>query len=227
METIARIKTDFPEKFGIPRQSGRIRELKGTLVFEPKFRTPDAVKGLEAFNYVWLLWKFDVPESESFHATVRPPRLGGNTRVGVFATRSPFRPNRIGLSCVRLEEIIFTENGPELIVSGVDMKDGTEIIDIKPYIPYTDAKEDATGSFADELKDYHLNVIIPEEILPEIPVEKRAALSAVLADDPRPSYHDDPARIYGISYAGLNISFQVDGDTLTVTGAVPAESPNN
>jgi tRNA-Thr(GGU) m(6)t(6)A37 methyltransferase TsaA len=227
METIARIKTDFPEKFGIPRQSGRIRALTGTLVFEPKFRTPDAVKGLEEFNYIWLLWKFDVPESETFHATVRPPRLGGNTRVGVFATRSPFRPNRIGLSCVRLEEIRMTENGPELIVSGVDMKDGTEIVDIKPYIPYTDAKEDATGSFADELKDYHLNVEIPDEILQSVPEEKRAALTAVLAEDPRPSYHDDPARIYGISYAGLNISFQVCDGTLTVLKAIQAAPPNN
>ena len=227
METIARIKTDFPEKFGIPRQSGRIRALTGTLVFEPGFRTPDAVKGLEEFNYIWLLWKFDVPESETFHATVRPPRLGGNTRVGVFATRSPFRPNRIGLSCVRLEEIRFTDNGPELIVSGVDMKDGTEIIDIKPYIPYTDAKDDATGSFADELKDYHLKVEFPDEILQSIPEEKRAALTAVLAEDPRPSYHDDPARIYGISYAGFNISFQVCNGTLTVLKATQAVPRNN
>ena len=227
METIARIKTDFPEKFGIPRQSGRIRALTGTLVFEPGFRTPDAVKGLEDFNYIWLLWKFDVPESETFHATVRPPRLGGNTRVGVFATRSPFRPNRIGLSCVRLEEIRFTDNGPELIVSGVDMKDGTEIIDIKPYIPYTDAKDDATGSFADELKDYHLKVEFPDEILQSIPEEKRAALTAVLAEDPRPSYHDDPARIYGISYAGFNISFQVCNGTLTVLKATQAVPRNN
>ncbi len=227
METIARIKTDFPEKFGIPRQSGRIRALTGTLVFEPKFRTPDAVKGLEEFNYIWLLWKFDVPQSETFHATVRPPRLGGNTRVGVFATRSPFRPNRIGLSCVRLEKILLNENGPELIVSGVDMKDGTEIIDIKPYIPYTDAKEDAVGSFADELKDYHLNVEFPDEILQSIPEEKRAALTAVLAEDPRPSYHDDPARIYGISYAGFNISFRVCNGTLTVLKTTKAPLANN
>ena len=216
LEYIATIKTDFPDKFGIPRQSGRIRDLQGIVVFEPKYRSADAVKGLGEFNYIWLLWEFDVPEPESFHATVRPPRLGGNTRVGVFATRSPFRPNRIGLSCVRLEEIRLTENGPELIVSGVDMKDGTRIVDIKPYIPYTDCREDATGSFAEELKDYRLTVKISEEILSVIPEEKRAGLTAVLAEDPRPSYHDDPARIYGISYAEFNISFQVCDNTLTV-----------
>ncbi|MBR3638265.1 MAG: tRNA (N6-threonylcarbamoyladenosine(37)-N6)-methyltransferase TrmO [Lachnospiraceae bacterium] len=216
MKTIAIIKTDFPEKFGIPRQSGRIDALKGTVIFMPKYKSPDAVKGLEGFSHIWLLWKFDVPQKENFQATVRPPRLGGNTPMGVFATRSPFRPNPIGLSCVKLEKIEITKDGPVLHVSGVDMKNDTEILDIKPYIPYTDCREDAIGGFADSLRDYHLDVNFPEDLLKEISPEKREALLAVLADDPRPSYQDDPDRLYGISFAGFDIRFTVSGTTLTV-----------
>jgi tRNA-Thr(GGU) m(6)t(6)A37 methyltransferase TsaA len=216
MKTIAIIKTDFPEKFGIPRQSGRIDALKGTVIFMPEYKSPDAVKGLEGFSHIWLLWKFDVPPKENFQATVRPPRLGGNTPMGVFATRSPFRPNPIGLSCVKLEKIEITKDGPVLHVSGVDMKNDTEILDIKPYIPYTDCREDAIGGFADSLRDYHLDVNFPEDLLTEIPPEKREALLAVLADDPRPSYQDDPDRLYGVSFAGFDIRFTVSGTTLTV-----------
>lgn len=216
MKTIAIIKTDFPEKFGIPRQSGRIDALKGTVIFMPKYKSPDAVKGLEGFSHIWLLWKFDVPQKENFQATVRPPRLGGNTPMGVFATRSPFRPNPIGLSCVKLEKIEITKDGPVLHVSGVDMKNDTEILDIKPYIPYTDCREDAIGGFADSLRDYHLDVNFPEDLLTEISPEKREALLAVLADDPRPSYQDDPDRLYGVSFAGFDIRFTVSGTTLTV-----------
>ena len=216
MKTIAIIKTDFPEKFGIPRQSGRIDALKGTVIFMPEYKSPDAVKGLEGFSHIWLLWKFDVPPKENFQATVRPPRLGGNTPMGVFATRSPFRPNPIGLSCVKLESVEFTKDGPVLHVSGVDMKNDTEILDIKPYIPYTDCREDAIGGFADPLRGYHLDVNFPEDLLTEIPPEKREALLAVLADDPRPSYQDDPDRLYGVSFAGFDIRFTVSGTTLTV-----------
>ena len=216
MKTIAIIKTDFPEKFGIPRQSGRIDALKGIVIFMPEYKSPDAVKGLEGFSHIWLLWKFDVPPKENFQATVRPPRLGGNTPMGVFATRSPFRPNPIGLSCVKLEKIEITKDGPVLHVSGVDMKNDTEILDIKPYIPYTDCREDAIGGFADPLRDYHLDVSFPDNLLSKIPPEKREALLAVLADDPRPSYQDDPDRLYGVSFAGFDIRFTVSGTTLTV-----------
>ena len=216
MKTIAIIKTDFPEKFGIPRQSGRIDALKGTVIFMPEYKSPDAVKGLEGFSHIWLLWKFDVPPKENFQATVRPPRLGGNTPMGVFATRSPFRPNPIGLSCVKLEKIEITKDGPVLHVSGVDMKNDTEILDIKPYIPYTDCREDAIGGFAHPLRDYHLDVSFPDNLLSKIPPEKREALLAVLADDPRPSYQNDPDRLYGVSFAGFDIRFTVSGTTLTV-----------
>ena len=221
IEPIATIKTDFPEKFGIPRQSGRAGTLTGVITFLPKFRNPEAVKGLSEYNYIWLLWRFEVPESKDFKACVRPPRLGGNTRVGVFATRSPFRPNPVGLSCVKLEKIDFTGNGPEITVSGVDMKDGTEIIDIKPYIPYTDCKPDALGSFAEEEKDYALTVDFPEDLLNIFPNEKREGILAVLADDPRPSYQNDENRIYGVSYAGFNVKFRVSENTLTVTEVIP------
>jgi len=223
MYPIATIKTDFPEKFGIPRQSGRAGTLTGVISFLPKYRNPDAVKGLSEYNYIWLLWRFEVPESNDFKACVRPPRLGGNTRVGVFATRSPFRPNPIGLSCVKLDRVELSENGPLLYVSGVDMKDGTEILDIKPYIPYTDCKPDALGSFAEEEKDYALNVVFPEDLLKIFPEEKREGILAVLADDPRPSYQNDVNRIYGVSFAGFNVKFQVSEDTLTVVDVLPLE----
>ena len=218
MKPIAIIKTDFPEKFGIPRQSSRIPELKGTVIFQPEYRSFDAVKGLEGFDYLWILWRFDIPENREFTATVRPPRLGGNTRMGVFATRSPFRPNPIGLSCVHLDEIEKSPEGPLLHVSGVDMKDGTEIYDIKPYLPAYDSHPDAKEGFTGDSKEYHLEVIFPEELLNRFPEEKRAGILSVLSDDPRPSYQDDPERIYGISFAGFNVQFQVKHSVLTVLG---------
>ena len=192
MKTIAHIKTDFPEKFGIPRQSSRLYDLKGEILFIPEFRHPDAVKGLDGFDYIWLLWKFDVPEKDNFTATVRPPRLGGNVRMGVFATRSPFRPNPIGLSCVHLDSVELTGNGPVLKVSGVDMKDGTKILDIKPYLPSYDSHPDAKEGFTKDSIDHHLEVNISDDFLALFPREKRAGILGLLADDPRPSYQDDP-----------------------------------
>ncbi len=217
MKIIARIETDFPEKFGIPRQSGLVEELKGTIVFEPEYRNIDALKGLEGYNYIWLLWKFEGVERDSWSVTVRPPRLGGNKHMGVFATRSPFRPNPIGLSSVRLEKIEpDTERGPVLHVAGVDLRHNTPIYDIKPYLPYVDCHTDATGGFAHEVKDYELKVEFPEALLERIPEGKRKAIIAVLKQDPRPSYHNDPNRQYGVSFAGFNVRFVVDGDVLTV-----------
>ena len=221
MKTIAHIKTDFPEKFGIPRQSSRLYDLKGEIVFTPEFRHPDAVKGLDGFDYIWLLWKFDVPEKDNFTATVRPPRLGGNVRLGVFATRSPFRPNPIGLSCVHLDSVELTENGPVLKVSGVDMKDGTEILDIKPYLPSYDSHPDAKEGFTKDSIDHHLEVNISDDFLALFPREKRAGILGLLADDPRPSYQDDPERIYGVAFAGYNIHFKVNLNLLTVTDVSP------
>ncbi|MBQ8816176.1 MAG: tRNA (N6-threonylcarbamoyladenosine(37)-N6)-methyltransferase TrmO [Lachnospiraceae bacterium] len=217
MKIIARIETDFPEKFGIPRQSGLVEELKGTIVFEPEYRNKDALKGLEGYNYIWLLWQFEGVERDSWSVTVRPPRLGGNKHMGVFATRSPFRPNPIGLSSVRLEKIESdTERGPVLHVAGVDLRHNTPIYDIKPYLPYVDCHTDATGGFAHEVKDYELKVEFSEALLERIPEEKRQAIIAVLKQDPRPSYHNDPTRQYGVSFAGFNVRFVVDGGVLTV-----------
>lgn len=216
MKVIAYIETDFPDKFGIPRQSGLIKELRGRIVFEPEYRTPDAVRGLEGFNYIWLLWEFQGMEKASWSATVRPPRLGGNKHVGVFATRSPYRPNPIGLSSVKLEQIEFTENGPVLHVSGIDLRDKTPIYDIKPYLPYVDCHPDATDGFAGEVKDYELEVIFPEMLLEQIPVGKQKAIIEVLKQDPRPSYHDDPNRKYGVSFAGFDVRFTVGNHILTV-----------
>ena len=221
MKTIAHIKTDFPEKFGIPRQSSRLYDLKGEILFTPEFRHPDAVKGLDGFDYIWLLWKFDVPEKDNFTATVRPPRLGGNVRMGVFATRSPFRPNPIGLSCVHLDSVELTGNGPVLKVSGVDMKDGTEILDIKPYLPSYDSHPDAKEGFTKDSIDHHLEVNISDDFLALFPEEKRAGILGLLADDPRPSYQDDPERIYGVAFAGYNIHFKVNLNLLTVTDVSP------
>ena len=220
MKTIAHIKTDFPDKFGIPRQSSRAYELKGTITFEPEFRNAEAVKGLDGFDYIWLLWKFDVPEKEGFTATVRPPRLGGNVRMGVFATRSPFRPNPIGLSCVHLDAIEYTDKGPVLTVSGVDLMDNTEIYDIKPYLPSYDSHPEAKEGFTKDSIDYKLEVSFPEELLNKFPEEKRTGILAVLRDDPRPSYHDDPDRIYGVSFAGFDVHFTVKDSLLTVTDVV-------
>ena len=216
MKVIAYIYTDFPEKFGIPRQSGLVPELKGTIVFEPEYRSPEAVKGLEGFNYIWLLWQFEGVEREKWSATVKPPRLGGNKHVGVFATRSPFRPNPIGLSSVRLERIEMTDKGPVLHVAGIDLRDKTPIYDIKPYLPYADCHMDAREGFAGEVKDYHLEVNFPKELLMKIPEEKQEALIEVLKQDPRPSYHSDTNRQYGVSFAGFDVRFKVEKQVVEV-----------
>lgn len=218
MKIIARIHTDFKTKFGIPRQSGVVEELKGEIVFEPEFRNPDAVRGLDEWSHIWLIWQFSENLRADWSPTVRPPRLGGNTHVGVFATRSPFRPNAIGLSSVKLDGIeLDTERGPVLHVSGADLMDGTPIFDIKPYLPYADSHPDATGGFVDKTEFKTLNVIIPEELKNIIPGEKLDALTGVLENDPRPHYHNDPERIYGFEFAGMEIHFKVCGDTLSVT----------
>lgn len=217
MKIIAHIHTDFPQKFGIPRQSGLVESLKGTIVFEPEYRSPDAVKGMEEYDYLWLLWKFQVPEKQNWAATVKPPRLGGNTAVGVFATRSPFRPNPIGLSSVRLEKVELTEHqGPVIHVSGVDLRDGTPIYDIKPYLPYVDSHPDARGGFGAEQLGHALEVDFPPELLERIEADKREAIIGILKEDPRPSYQNDPQRIYGVSFAGKNVKFTVSDGRLTV-----------
>lgn len=216
MKRIAYIYTDFPEKFGIPRQSGLVDELKGKIVFEPAYRTADAVRGLEGFNYIWLLWEFEGVKRDSWSATVRPPRLGGNKRMGVFATRSPFRPNPIGLSSVKLDHIELTEQGPVLYVSGVDLRNRTPIYDIKPYLPYVDCHLDAVDGFAGDVKEYALEVAFPKDLLAKIPQEKQRAIVEVLKQDPRPSYQDDQERKYGVSFAGFDVRFTVQGNLLTV-----------
>lgn len=216
MKTIAKIHTDFPQKFGIPRQSGLVEELEGRIIFEPEYRSPDAVKGLEEFDYIWLLWEFDVPDRENWAATVKPPRLGGNTTMGVFATRSPFRPNHVGLSCVRLKAVELTDKGPVITVAGADLRDGTPIYDIKPYLAYTDSHPDAKSGFADEVYDYGLKVVFPEDLLAIIPKEKQAAIIKVLEQDPRPQYQEDPDRKYGVAFAGFDVRFKVKDDILTV-----------
>lgn len=220
MKIIAHIHTDFPEKFGIPRQSGLVPELKGKIVFEPEYRNPEAVKGLEGFNYIWLLWQFQGVERENWSATVKPPRLGGKKRMGVFATRSPFRPNPVGLSSVKLEKIELTEEGPVLHVSGVDLKDKTPIYDIKPYLPYADCHPDATEGFAGEVKEYSLQVDFPEELLVRLPEEKRTAIVEVLKQDPRPSTQSEQSKVYGVSFAGYDVRFLVEEDVLKVVDVV-------
>ena len=219
LKVIAHIHTAFPTKFGIPRQSGLVEELRGEVVFTPEYRSADAVRGLEDFSHIWLVWQFSGAVRDSWSPTVRPPRLGGNTRMGVFATRSPFRPNPLGLSSVRLEAIEHRPDvGPVLIVRGADLMDGTPLYDIKPYLPYVDSHPEAKGGFAEEKKDYKLDVNFPEMYLEQIPAEKRAVLIQILEQDPRPSYQKDPVRIYGMSYAGMEIHFRVDKETLYVTG---------
>lgn len=212
---VARIKSDFSEKFGIPRQSGLVEELTAAVIFEPPYRDPSALRGIEGFSHLWLIWEFS--RSEGWSPTVRPPRLGGNKRLGVFATRSPFRPNPIGLSCVRLMEVRQDKGlGPVLTVAGADLMDGTPIYDIKPYLPYADCRPDAAGGFASIPKAAELIVDCPPELRNAVPEEKRSALLAVLAQDPRPRYHNDPGRVYGMSFAGLEVKFQVAGERLTV-----------
>ena len=221
---IARIRTDFSEKFGIPRQAGIVDELRGEIVFEPEYRREEALRGLEEFSHIWLIWQFSENLDQDWTPTVRPPRLGGNERRGVFATRSPFRPNALGLSCVRLLGIRRdAELGCVLQVAGADLMDGTPIFDIKPYVPYADCKPEASGGFAPD-PGATLTVVIPEELKAKIPKEKREALRGVLENDPRPRYQDDPERRYGLSFGGMEIAFRVNGRTLTVT---EVELPSN
>lgn len=221
MKIIAHIRTDFPTKFGIPRQSCLVEELVGEIIFEPEYRQMEAFRGIEDFSHLWLLWEFSEAKRENWSATVKPPRLGGKTRMGVFATRSPFRPNPIGLSCVRLMELHFDEIlGPVLVVAGVDLMDGTPIYDIKPYLPYVDAHPDARGGFGDRVKDHELEVTFPEELLLRLPEEKRAGAIAFLRQDPRPAVHKDPQRVYKIAYAGCDIHFTVQEEQLTVTNVL-------
>ncbi|MDD7739409.1 MAG: tRNA (N6-threonylcarbamoyladenosine(37)-N6)-methyltransferase TrmO [Lachnospiraceae bacterium] len=218
LRRIARIYSDFLEKFGIPRQSSLVEELKSTVVFEPDYRDENAVKGIESYSHLWLIWEFSENERGKWSPTVRPPRLGGNTRMGVFATRSPFRPNPIGLSCVRLESVeIHPDKGPVLHIAGADLMDGTPILDIKPYLPYVDSHPEACGGFTELTKEYSLDVEIPALFLEKVPKEKREALKKVLSQDPRPAYQNDPGRNYGMSFAGMEIHFQVRDGVLHVT----------
>ena len=218
IEAIAHIHTDFPSKFGIPRQSGLAEALEGSIVFERKYRDVSALRGLEGYSHIWLIWGFSGAEMEGWSPTVKPPRLGGNRRMGVFATRSPFRPNRLGLSCVRLTGIeTGTPRGPVLHVAGADLMDGTPIYDIKPNLPYVDCRSDATGGFTDDIDYQLLAVDFPDALLEMIPPEKREALIEVLAQDPRPGYrHGEDGRRYGVSFAGFDVRFAVEGDALRV-----------
>ena len=217
LTVVARIRTDFPEKFGLPRQSGLGSAIRGRVVFEKPYDTPDALRGIEQFSHLWLIWGFSgVPERETFEPLVRPPRLGGNERVGVFASRSPFRPNRLGLSLVRLEAVTEEDGRAQLIVSGVDLMDGTPIYDVKPYLPYAEAIPDARGGFADAHSGDVLEVTFPPELLGKIPEDKRPALLQALSLDPRPAYQNDPERIYGFLFAGCNIRFRAESGKVTV-----------
>lgn len=219
MEPIAVIRSDFPTKFGIPRQSGIVKELRADIIFSPQYRNADALRGLEGFTHLWIIWEFSEAKRSTWSPTVRPPRLGGNTRMGVFATRSPFRPNPIGLSCVRIEGIdLDTPDGPVIHVSGADLMSGTPIYDIKPYIPYTDSHPDAKAGFTDAVEFSTLNVVMPQELQKKMPAGKVASLIGILEQDPRPHYQDDPDRIYGFSFAGFEVHFRVEGKTLLVTG---------
>ena len=217
IQIIARMHSDFATKFGIPRQSGLVEELRSTIVFEPEFRNPDALRGIKDFSHLWIIWQFSEAVRQGWSPTVRPPRLGGNTRMGVFATRSPFRPNNLGLSSVKLLGVEHTENyGTVLHVGGADLMDGTPIFDIKPYIPYGDCHPEATGGFTDKAGEFLLNVEFPADLLCRLPEQKREAAMGVLSHDPRPSYQRKPDRIYGLTFAGFDIRFKVDGDVLTV-----------
>lgn len=217
MRAVARIRSDFPSKFGIPRQSGLVDELESTVVFEPPFRNDEALRGLEDFSHLWLVWVFHRTSVRKWSPTVRPPRLGGNARMGVFATRSPFRPNPIGLSAVRLAGVERTSRwGSVLRVRGADLADGTPILDIKPYLPYADCIPAASEGFAAAPVNPALEVVIPPELLERIPAERRKALRGVLAQDPRPRYQADPTRVYGFGFAGLEVRFSVENGVLTV-----------
>jgi len=217
IQVIARMHSDFATKFGIPRQSGLVEELRSTIVFEPEFRNPDALRGIEDFSHLWIIWQFSEAVRTEWSPTVRPPRLGGNTRMGVFATRSPFRPNNLGLSSVKLLGVEHTADfGTVLHVGGADLMDGTPIFDIKPYIAYGDSHPEARGGFTDTAGEFLLKVDFPEKLLSILPVEKRAAAIGVLSHDPRPSYQRKPDRVYGLTFAGFDIRFKVAEDTLTV-----------
>ena len=217
MRPIAIIKTDFPDKFGIPRQSGLVESLEARIIFKPEFRKADAVRGLEDFSHIWLIWQFSESTRENWSPTVRPPRLGGNVRMGVFATRSPFRPNPLGLSCVKLTEVEqHPKLGPVLHVAGADLMDGTPIYDIKPYIPYADCHPEATGGFTVTTEMPAVKVVFPPELLEIVPENKREALTGVLEQDPRPRHQNSPERIYAMGFGGVTVRFSVDGDTLTV-----------
>ncbi len=217
LKVIARIETDFSTKFGIPRQSGITKELVGRIVFEEEYRNADAVRGLSAYSHVWLLWGFSENIRDGWSPTVRPPKLGGNTRVGVFATRSPFRPNPVGLSCVELDRVELTkELGPVLYVRGADLMNGTPIYDIKPYLSYTDSHPAAKGGFTDELTVHRLEIEFTDELKAKLPADKLEALNEVLSQDPRPAYHNDPERIYGFEFAGFEVKFRVKGNVLKV-----------
>lgn len=223
MKVIARIHSDFSTKFGVPRQSGLVDALESTVVFEPEYRSADALRGMEGFSHLWLVWVFDKAVRDTWSPTVRPPRLGGNERMGVFATRSPFRPNPIALSCVRLAGVEQTkEHGTVLRIRGADLMDGTPILDIKPYIPYADCHSDAEGGFAAAPAGETLGVVIPPQLLEKVPESRREALRGVLAQDPRPHYHDDPTRVYGFGFAGMEVKFSVDDGVLTVVDIEPS-----
>ena len=222
MHVIATIHSGFSSKFGIPRQSGLVESAKAEIVFEPPYRNADALRGLEDFSHIWLIWEFSRAKRENWSPTVRPPRLGGNRRMGVFATRSPFRPNAIGLSCVRLEEICWqTDQGPVLRVSGADLMNGTPILDIKPYLPYADCHPEASGGFAAEVSERKLQVACAPELLEKLPREHRQTVMDLLAQDPRPSYQHDPDRVYGMTYDGFNVRFSVEENVLTVREIEP------
>lgn len=224
IKPIARIYTEFPEKFGIPRQSGLAKALRGRIIFEPQYRNPDALRGLEGFSHLWLIWEFSANRtSRQWQPTVRPPRLGGNAHLGVFATRSPFRPNPLGLSCVEIDSIdLFTEDGPVITVKGADLMNGTPIYDIKPYIRYADSRQQAVCGYVDALEERSLKVVFPSELSGRIgDTSVIPSLIETLRLDPRPSYHDDPERVYGLSFAGLNVKFQVNGSVLTVVDVHP------
>ena len=218
IQIIARMRSDFATKFGIPRQSGLVEELRSTIVFEPEYRNADALRGIEGFSHLWIIWQFSEAVRSDWSPTVRPPRLGGNTRMGVFATRSPFRPNHLGLSCVKLLGVEETEEfGTVLHVGGADLMDGTPIFDIKPYVPYADCHPEAAGGFTDTAGEYLLQVAFPEDLLSILPADKQQAAISVLSHDPRPSYQRNPDRVYGLTFAGYDIRFCVKEDILTVT----------
>ena len=225
MKIIARIHTDFETKFGVPKQSGIVSSLKAQIVFEPEYRNPDAVRGLEEFSHIWILWQFSEAVRQSWSPTVRPPRLGGNRRIGVFASRSPFRPNHIGLSAVRLDKVEITpDRGPVLHVLGADLMDGTPIFDIKPYIAYADSHPEATGGFTDRVQARTLEPVIPPELLERVAEDKRDALVGVLAHDPRPTYQEDPERVYGFGFGGMEIKFRAQNGKLYVLDIEPEKT---